>query len=736
MEELQTYAGLLSGSDLGAPIDTTTGTAQWTGKIALGWQGLNATEATVFENNDDFTLTITFGDMETVLSATATLTATSGGDTGTFTIVEANVANGEELFTGTTRFTVGLKAVEANLRGIIGQQGALAVFATDGAGDEDRGFGSYAGGFVASSGCENDAFDATLDCNEAQKDIYCSLDANAWHLTNCFPRRAPSVLLARDRVVTTCTPIPPATEPNVPDGINCGTAAGTGAPSIASCIVNPYRTNCDNRAFTTLRTTFANTCDADSARPRTADECTKMVFDKGKTVAQCVDDPYQLGCRNPGFNDVRSARDLFCVIQNNYFDTLCDEFGTITELRKGFCGEGADKNPFDADCTSDYISQRARNDRIAFCLIDGNELNIERSCMEAIDARTSICGNDPFDSICGTDYAVERGVACLEDTTDAKRMANPTCGNKGTSDVVPSGDILAYCLSVDLENSTPQLAVENCGSGSVASCLETPFSTGDVCEEGRFANARRLACIENPDANSDCDDYIIAYCNDTTPKRVLNAFHNDCDGRGNSDSIRQQACLANLEANYSRADLTANYKCSATVTLACAGGLSGANPITANPFNKLCFADDNPYQTARETLAAIDMCGHETDTPTGLGCENLTSFICVGRGEFANPFAKICEGVGNLAELKRINCLVTERDREGSCDTIVGASDVVDGIIWEYKAVTVDEDDTPDITSDDTYTTLIIPTEPSRKTTPPRTFCGAGQRKRNYSRVC
>ena len=61
----------------------------------------------------------------------------------------------------------------AILRGIIGQEGVLAVFATDGAGDGTREFGAYAGGFAVASGCENNPFGALRGCSDAQKDTAC-----------------------------------------------------------------------------------------------------------------------------------------------------------------------------------------------------------------------------------------------------------------------------------------------------------------------------------------------------------------------------------------------------------------------------------------------------------------------------------------------------------------------------------------------------------------------------------
>ncbi|MCA8834538.1 MAG: hypothetical protein K8953_05570, partial [Proteobacteria bacterium] len=284
-EELKSYTGLLSGSDLGEAIDMRPRpAAEWAGKIALGWQGLGATKATVFTNNnpntdsdDDFTLIVTFGET-TTLAATRIALFTSGTETGTITI-GARIAEGEDrLVTGETILTVGTRTVRAPIRGIIGQEGVLAVFSTPGT----LAFGSYAGGFVATSVCDDTPFVAKFGCTDAQKDtaclentnnllfssncsgrvssdpqflanletardVYCAMDANAWELTNCLARTDQSVLDARDRVADDC-------ENNNPTAGDCTAPVKNGAPSIDDCADDPYQTGCANIAFNDQRT--------------------------------------------------------------------------------------------------------------------------------------------------------------------------------------------------------------------------------------------------------------------------------------------------------------------------------------------------------------------------------------------------------------------------------------------------------------------------------------------------
>nr|MCA8834741.1 hypothetical protein [Pseudomonadota bacterium] len=304
--ELKSYAGLLSGSDLGAPIDTTRRTAEWTGRIALGWQAQGAgtgKELQIFENSN-FTLMISFDDVNTGvtnLDATAIILSRNGVATSNTITIDAEIASGGKLVTGRTILAVGGRVVTAtNLRGIIGQEGVLAVFTTS----RTRDFGSYAGGFVATSVCDDMPFNAQFGCTGEQKDtaclknannllfssncsnrvssdpqfltnletardVYCAMDVNAWELTNCLARDHSSVLLARVNVARAC-------ENNDPTAGDCTALVATGAPSIDACAGDPYQTGCANIAFNNQRTAIADACDADSTRT-TAPQCGVMI---------------------------------------------------------------------------------------------------------------------------------------------------------------------------------------------------------------------------------------------------------------------------------------------------------------------------------------------------------------------------------------------------------------------------------------------------------------------------
>ncbi|MCA8835695.1 MAG: hypothetical protein K8953_11500, partial [Proteobacteria bacterium] len=151
--------------------------------------------------------------------------------------------------------------------------------------------------------------------------------------------------------------------------------------------------------------------------------------------------------------------------------------------------------------------------------------------------------------------------------------------------------------------------------------------------------------------------------------------------------------------------------CANTIELVCLGreAVNEVMEVTANPFHSLCYNDDT-YVTNRATFA--NKCDDEITAPlsgsTDVDCDIAKPFICAGTGEgdVANPFAKICEGTENLAELKRINCLAT--NEHSTCGEILGleSSNLVDSKVWQHRAV-VNDNDTPDITSDDTKLTIL-----------------------------
>ncbi|MCA8833461.1 MAG: hypothetical protein K8953_00120 [Proteobacteria bacterium] len=129
----QNYAGVLSGTDLGAPVTETTGTAEWEGRFQ-----------TTEMDAKDFTLEIDFGKRE-VEAFVHRRTSNYYYMIGTFDrngLIKGAVDSGQ--FTSGNRETpLNGSLHPAEMRGLIGQEGAVGVFVTD------TKYSGYAGGFVA-----------------------------------------------------------------------------------------------------------------------------------------------------------------------------------------------------------------------------------------------------------------------------------------------------------------------------------------------------------------------------------------------------------------------------------------------------------------------------------------------------------------------------------------------------------------------------------------------------------
>ncbi|MCA8833627.1 MAG: hypothetical protein K8953_00955, partial [Proteobacteria bacterium] len=144
------YAGIFSGTNLGAPITGTSGdTATWNGRISA--RG-------TFSMDRDFTLTITFGASGGTLTSLAPASNSASSDTrykidatfndkGVIIATEGNIILDEFGDNPTFSSTPMMSADRASgtLTGLIGQEGAVGVFMLE----PFTGSSFYVGGFVA-----------------------------------------------------------------------------------------------------------------------------------------------------------------------------------------------------------------------------------------------------------------------------------------------------------------------------------------------------------------------------------------------------------------------------------------------------------------------------------------------------------------------------------------------------------------------------------------------------------
>ncbi|MCA8833981.1 MAG: hypothetical protein K8953_02750, partial [Proteobacteria bacterium] len=150
------YAGILSGTDLGAPLKQATGTGTWYGQIStilVGFRDIN---------KKDFVLKITFGAKAGVDGSAGSIEGIVQSDTSsstnhyqlTGTYDAGGVITGEVIFgafTGSLAQDNLATTVPPNgiLTGLIGEQGAVGVFlAADAGSTKDNIIGATSGGYV------------------------------------------------------------------------------------------------------------------------------------------------------------------------------------------------------------------------------------------------------------------------------------------------------------------------------------------------------------------------------------------------------------------------------------------------------------------------------------------------------------------------------------------------------------------------------------------------------------
>ena len=122
------YAGILSGTNLGAPVSQDLPVANWQGQI--GWSAPVRNNNTLPPEPMDFTLNINFAD-STINGQVDLANSPAFVVSGSFTP--------RGLITGTTSYNNN----NGTLRGLIGEQGAVAAFISD-----ENANAGYSGGFV------------------------------------------------------------------------------------------------------------------------------------------------------------------------------------------------------------------------------------------------------------------------------------------------------------------------------------------------------------------------------------------------------------------------------------------------------------------------------------------------------------------------------------------------------------------------------------------------------------
>ncbi len=223
------YAGLFSGTDLGAPVSGADGaTASWVGSLA----------ATNLDQNKDIVLTITFrsggGDIDAFVETAEVKDFLIDGHFNAHGVIGGRVAYKE--FAANERTIANASEANGDLTGLIGVKGAIGAFISD-----DTGPTGYAGGFVA-----RPVLELTGVLNKV-----CG-DGINYSVTNGDPFHpfCDSEIDKQRKRVEICS-----------EGNNANHPGCAGALAVHGCIADPFAANCkSDSAFATARQNRINFC--------------------------------------------------------------------------------------------------------------------------------------------------------------------------------------------------------------------------------------------------------------------------------------------------------------------------------------------------------------------------------------------------------------------------------------------------------------------------------------------
>ena len=447
------YVGILHTTDLGGSIESNRGRALWKGLIqVLQYDTTPKTFKAEFELSIDF-------DAETIaFDGFNGLVTLLGGSTASLSIVDGTSFNKTTgLITGQVLLadnTVGSnKESTGTLRGVIGEEGVVAVFrtSTSTAGT----FGDFVGGFVASSR------DSIPVCQ--------NLNTNPFG-AGCLRTEQgvlPAQLLACSTgVLGNNTPVDPADCNDVVlSGVICSDDI------TMDSMANPFAEICSDAAITIFNSAgvgFSSgltdldgdrIVDLDDVRQRIRNHCADGL---NPTAPVCI-------ARQARLDDLSSQ----CVATDEptLFGSLCSSYREFVDVQALVCRNRGNKQMSTLDGTNDGFACDTKYIKASVCLGVGETGN-------------------PFDEgICGigSTYAGARklfAVRCARDLANDPSVTSTLDG--------------ANCMT----------------SGANQTCLETPFITGcagnedyaDVRENRKFI-CRGHATVKYRDIPGNIFDY-------------------------------------------------------------------------------------------------------------------------------------------------------------------------------------------------------------------------------------
>ena len=354
---LYSYAGILSGTNLGAPLTDTIGTAKWVGSFLR--EGNYAT---------DFVLNVSFGTGAGAGEIEALVQEYSNYDNhndyhiaGEFD--DAGVITGTALrgaFRTNDPDNRGEIHTTGTLTGLIGEEGAVGAFL----------IGNHFGGFVARPSSVAELRTLTETCADDPFNGFCNLGYET----------------QRDAVIDHCI-----------IGGNANDESCGSANELYSCINNPFSSDCDERFSQHYEQTRANRV----AFCRTAGNAGNALCTVEATFAHiCTNHPFDAQCL--GDSNYTPLRRIACT--DDPFAPRCAG-ARYNGLRVIFCDRAVNAN--NPSCPAQVLSDTTPNRVTTTDWLEGfdDELpsqpdanNLESGFLEATadDLNSGTLGNSPY----------------------------------------------------------------------------------------------------------------------------------------------------------------------------------------------------------------------------------------------------------------------------------------------------------------------------------------------------
>ena len=496
------FVGILHTTDLGAPITDSRGRALWKGVIqAFRYDGDNS-----YIHNADFALSIDFDAGTLAFDGDNGVVTLLGAPTLRISITTGTFDKTTGLITGEVLFadnTVGSsKTSTAVLRGVIGREGAVGVFASP---STTETFGDFVGGFVASS---VDDLSVCVSLIAAPFDDGCL-------------RSDPAVLKAQFNACSTGrlgngSSVKAADCNDVAlSGVICSDSIGT------SSNADPFAQICSDDAITIFNSAgmgfSAGVIDLDSDTIIDIDDvrqkvrahcditansqdsvCVRREAQLTALSGRCVatDEPTLFGSLCASYREFSGARAALC---RNRGDTTIATYNTYDcatkDIRAHIClASGEAGNPFDVGvCGDDGTYAEARQLFAARCARNVANDSIVTRALNGADCSGAdqACLIDPFsdgaigDSTCDMD----------EDYEDVRSDRITTCRDS---------DAVKYQTDSNLIDYECRSAVSNvCGNDQLASADPTDAAlfNDKLCTDSSLYDTRRETIVADCAAN-------------------------------------------------------------------------------------------------------------------------------------------------------------------------------------------------------------------------------------------